>query len=641
MEGAYDIPYETKKKFSAPEMNELINNFKAHDVDKSGKIEKAELKTIMVDLGHRETTEEDISKMLESVDIDSDNQLTIIEFLNLLANIKEVKGTDSIVTVTKTGKEVVEKTSGSYKHTYDVEERECFARVINQSLQTDEDCKEMLPIDPETDDLFKVVDDGIILCKLVNIAQPGTVDERVLNTKSNKTIFHIKENLNLALASIKGIGCKVIGIDDELIMKHTENIILGLLWQLIKIILVKDINLKHVPELARLVDEDNDEELSDLLKLPAEEILVRWVNYHLKNAKSDRKIKRIGKDMSDSIVYATVLHQLDNDCIDLASVKSEEDTNKRAKMVIEASNKFGINPLIGPSDILSGNTKLNTVFTADIFNHKHGLEELTKEEYEAAAMLDDDIEGSREERSYRMWVNSLGIEDVYVNNLYEEARDGLVFLKVMDRIQPGVVDWKRVEKKTGNNKFKKQINCAEVIECAKRMKCIIPGIESSQILNAKKKSILAIVWQIVKLHYMQLIGNDSEKDLVEWANKMIGKEENQVKSFKDKAIKNAKFLIHLCAALEPRAVNWEIVSDGDSEEDRMNNAKYAISIARKLGATIFCVWDDIVKVNHKMILVFVCALKDVHEEIKKKKKGGKSGEDTEEAKEETEEAKAE
>jgi plastin-1 len=595
----------------------------------------------MVDLGHRETTEEDISKMLESVDIDSDNQLTIIEFLNLLANIKEVKGTDSIVTVTKTGKEVVEKTSGSYKHTYDVEERECFARVINQSLQTDEDCKEMLPIDPETDDLFKVVDDGIILCKLVNIAQPGTVDERVLNTKSNKTIFHIKENLNLALASIKGIGCKVIGIDDELIMKHTENIILGLLWQLIKIILVKDINLKHVPELARLVDEDNDEELSDLLKLPAEEILVRWVNYHLKNAKSDRKIKRIGKDMSDSIVYATVLHQLDNDCIDLASVKSEEDTNKRAKMVIEASNKFGINPLIGPSDILSGNTKLNTVFTADIFNHKHGLEELTKEEYEAAAMLDDDIEGSREERSYRMWVNSLGIEDVYVNNLYEEARDGLVFLKVMDRIQPGVVDWKRVEKKTGNNKFKKQINCAEVIECAKRMKCIIPGIESSQILNAKKKSILAIVWQIVKLHYMQLIGNDSEKDLVEWANKMIGKEENQVKSFKDKAIQNAKFLIHLCAALEPRAVNWEIVSDGDSEEDRMNNAKYAISIARKLGATIFCVWDDIVKVNHKMILVFVCALKDVHEEIKKKKKGGKSGEDTEEAKEETEEAKAE
>lgn len=485
----------------------------------------------------------------------------------------------------------------------------------------------MLPIDPETEDLFKAVDDGVIFCKLVNIAQPGTVDERVLNLKKNKTVFHIKENLQLALSSIKGIGCKVIGVDDELIMKHTENVILGLLWQLIKIILVKDINLKHVPELIRLVDESKDEEFADLLKLPPEEILVRWVNYHLKNGGSDRRIDKIGKQMSDSIVYATVLHQLDSDCIDLAKVKSEDDTKKRAKMIIDAAHKFGINPLIGPSDIESGNSKLNTVFTADIFNHKHGLEELTKEEYEAAAMLDDDIEGSKEERSYRMWVNSLGIDDIYINNLYEEARDGLVLLKVMDRIQPGAVDWKRVEKKPGTNKIKCQINCAEAVESAKRMKCIIPGIDSSQLLNANKKAILAIVWQIVRLHYLQLIGNESEKDLLDWANKMITKEDNKVKSFKDKSLKNGLWLIDLCAAIEPRSVNWDLVTPGEEDEDKTNNAKYAISIARKLGATIFCVWDDIVNVNHKMILIFVCSLKDVHEELKKKKKDGKDGEE--------------
>jgi plastin-1 len=541
--------------------------------------------------------------------------------------LKNEGSSESVRTVTKTGQEVVEKTSGGYKHTYAIEERECFSRVINQSLKDDEDCKEMLPIDPETEDLFKAVDDGIIFCKLVNIAQPGTVDERVLNIKKNKTVFHIKENLRLALNSIKGIGCKVIGVDDELIMKHTENVILGLLWQIIKIILVKDINLKHVPELIRLVDEDKDEEFADLLKLPPEEILVRWVNYHLKKGGSDRRIDKIGKQMSDSIVYATVLNQLDSDCIDLAKVKSEDDVNKRAKMIIDAAHKFGISPLIGPSDIESGNTKLNTVFTADIFNHKHGLEELTQEEYEAAAMLDDDIEGSKEERSYRMWVNSLGIDDIYINNLYEEARDGLVLLKVMDRIQPGAVDWKRVEKKPGTNKIKCQINCAEAVEAAKRMKCIIPGIDSSQLLNANKKAILAIVWQIVRLHYLQLIGNESEKDLLDWANKIITKEENKIKSFKDKSLKNGLWLIDLCAAIESRSVNWDLVTPGEEEEDRTNNAKYAISIARKLGATIFCVWDDIVNVNHKMILIFVCSLKEVHEEMKKKKKSGKDGEE--------------
>lgn len=621
MEDAYEVTYEQKKLFSAPELTELINSFKAYDEDKSGKIQRSELKKMLVNLGHRETSEEDITTMLANVDLNSDKELNLSEFLSLMNTLQNTIGESAVVTTTKGGKEIVEKTSGGYKHTYSIEERECFARVINQSLANDEDCQEKLPIDPDSEDLFKAVDDGIVLSKLVNVAQPGTVDERVLNTKK-LTVFHIKENLNLALSSIKGIGCKVIGIDDELIMKHTENVILGLLWQIIKIILVKDINLKHVPELARLVDEDNDEELADLLKLPPDEILVRWVNYHLKKAGSDRRINKLGKQMADSIVYATVLHQLDNDCINLDDVKNEEDEKKRAKKVIDAASKLGLNPLIGPSDIVSGNIKLNTVFTADIFNHKHGLEELTQEEYEAAAMLDDDIEGSREERAYRMWMNSLGIEDLYVNNLYEEAKDGLVLLKVMDKIQSGVVDWKRVEKKPGHNTIKKQINCAEAVECAKRMKCIIPGIESSQILNGNKKSVLAIVWQIVRFHYLQLIGDESEKDLLEWANKMVTNEDNKVKSFKDKSIKKGKFLIDLCAGVEPRAVNWDLVTPGEEEEDRINNAKYAISIARKLGATIFCVWDDIVKVNHKMILVFVCALNDVHQEMKNKKKKG-------------------
>ena len=87
----------------------------------------------------------------------------------------------------------------------------------------------MLPINPDSDDLFSAVDNGIILCKLVNIVQPGTVDERVLNKKKTMSVFHVKENINLALASIRSIGCKVVSIDDELIMKRSENVILSFL----------------------------------------------------------------------------------------------------------------------------------------------------------------------------------------------------------------------------------------------------------------------------------------------------------------------------------------------------------------------------------------------------------------------------
>lgn len=136
--------------------------------------------------------------------------------------------------------------------------------------------------------------------------------------------------------------------------------------------------------------------------------------------------------------------------------------------MINNAEAIEVPPLVRPSDIVKSNEKINTIFVAAIFNTKHGLEELTAEEYEAAKMLEDDIEGSRDERAFRLWINSLNIEDVYVNNLYDEARDGSLLLKVIDKIKPNTVDWKKVEKNP-NNKFKKGINCNYVIECCKKL----------------------------------------------------------------------------------------------------------------------------------------------------------------------------
>ena len=35
------------------------------------------------------------------------------------------------------------------------------------------------------------MDDGIILCKMVNMAAPDTIDERVINTGKNISIFKV------------------------------------------------------------------------------------------------------------------------------------------------------------------------------------------------------------------------------------------------------------------------------------------------------------------------------------------------------------------------------------------------------------------------------------------------------------------
>ncbi len=52
------------------------------------------------------------------------------------------------------------------------------------------------------------------------------------------------------------------------------------------------------------------EDLSDLLALSPEEILLRWFNYHLKQAGSSRVVRNFGKDISDSECYTILLNQI-------------------------------------------------------------------------------------------------------------------------------------------------------------------------------------------------------------------------------------------------------------------------------------------------------------------------------------------
>lgn len=75
-------------------------------------------------------------------------------------------------------------------------------------------------------------------------------------------------------------------------------------------------------------------------------------------------------------------------------------------------------------DISKGNTKVNTLFVAEVFNTRHGLEitEEEKAEIEKFGNDYDDVAGSKEERAFRLWINSLGIEDVFIErSIYDEA----------------------------------------------------------------------------------------------------------------------------------------------------------------------------------------------------------------------------
>jgi len=337
------------------------------------------------------------------------------------------------------------------------------------------------------------------------------------------------------------------------------------------------------------------------------------MNFHLKNAGSE-PIKNLGKDLADGKAVIKVLNQLDDKCT--LEALSEEDDVTRCNKAVDNSKIINVPDVICGEDMNKGNAKVNVIFVGEMFNAKHGLQELTKEEYEAATLVDDDIEGTIEERQFRLWINSLGIDDLYVNDIFSEAADGLLLLKVIHKINPNVVEWNRVEKNP-TSVFKKGINCQVAVDACKKMNLVLAGIGAEDIRDSNKKLILAIVWQLVRIHYLQIIGSKTENDLVKWANETV--KDPQITSLKDKSMKDGRFLIKLCGGIEPRAINWDLVTPGETEEDAMMNAKYAISVARKLGAVIFMVWDDIPKVNYKMILIFVSSLYEIWEEMQQKK----------------------
>jgi hypothetical protein len=408
----------------------------------------------------------------------------------------------------------------TYANPFDANEKECYCKMINKLLANEPEAKEKLPLNPENNEVFKKIKDGVLLTKLVNLAAPGTIDERVIVKDPSMTKDDKLNNLNLVINSAKSIGCMVeCKAEDVLDEVRTKDV--DLLYQILKPIALKKVTVQDFPQLLRL--KEDKEENEELLMLGPEDFLKRWFNMHLTNAKHPNKLNNFSDDVKDSEKYTILLNQLDNSIP--TDGLSEPDLKKRAAVVLQNAPKIGAEVYIKDEDIPSGNEHLNTLFTCELFMANNGMGEATAaEKMTASKILEDDDEGGREERSFRTWINSLKLEGVRkVNNLYEECRSAILLLKMIDKIKPGTVQWKKVELKT-KNPFKVGVNCQEVIDASKRSGYSIISIGNKDIQEGKKKHILAIVWQLMKAHTLSIIGEKSEEELIQWAHTKVSAE---------------------------------------------------------------------------------------------------------------------
>jgi plastin-1 len=602
-------------EFKQEEIFDLINRFHQIDIDGTGGVEKATVISALQQSGDADY--DSARETLKSVDVDSSGKVAVEDWVQLHSLLRASKN-QPVISSNK-GRIAVKGTAGTgTKHTINEDERTSFTDHINGVLAGDPDVGHILPISTDTMQLFDEVRDGLILCKLINDSVPDTIDERVLNKpKKGKQLnaFQMTENNNIVISSSKGIGCSVVNIGPSDIQEGREHLILGLIWQIIRRGLLAKIDIKLHPEMYRLLEDG--ETMEEFLRLPPDQILLRWFNYHLKAANWHRRVENFTRDVSDGENYTILLNQLRPDECTTAPLQTR-DLHQRAEEVLQGADRIGCRRFLTPNGMVSGNPKLNLAFVAHLFNTWPGLDPL--DENEAPPEIEDfDAEGEREARVFTLWLNSLDV-DPGVYNLFEDLKDGTVLLQAFDKVIPGSVIWRRVSKpKDGQelSRFKAVENTNYAVDLGKQNGMHLVGIQGSDIVDGTRTLVLGLVWQLMRISITQTLAQLSrggravtDQDMVRWANDTVkkGGKSSTMRSFKDPSLSNAVFFLDLLNGVKPGIVDYSLVSSSNADEDKRLNAKLAISIARKLGALIFLVPEDIVEVRPRLILTFVGAL---------------------------------
>ena len=161
-------------------------------------------------------------------------------------------------------------------------------------------------------------------------------------------------------------------------------------------------------------------------------------------------------------------------------------------------------------------------------------------------------------------------------------------------------------------RFKALENTNYVVEIGKQNRFSLPGIQGADITDGQRTLTLGVVWQLMRRDIIETLGglaqrlgkrDISDSDMIKWANDMSrkGGRSSSVRSFKDSTLGNGVFLLDVLNGMKSAYVDYDLVAEGRSDEEAYMNAKLAISIARKMGATIWLVPEDICQVRSRLL----------------------------------------
>mmetsp|Transcript_2129 Transcript_2129/g.3441 ORF Transcript_2129/g.3441 Transcript_2129/m.3441 type:complete len:934 (-) Transcript_2129:311-3112(-) len=472
------------------------------------------------------------------------------------------------------------------------------------------------------------------VCDFLAIVNPEMIDKRCIHRPANVedpyplTDKQVWENACLLLSSCKAMALQLPSYQPHSWCNEKQHtpLLVAVLNGLAKERLKNYVNIEKHPEIIRLLTtaELNDDPEKVRHNLTASEVLKRWINL-TQGRPMNTDIGNMAVDL-----YNT-MRAVDNQFAAQSPALQNGVMNKvgAEKMLSHIQNKMGIQHNLEIEDLLDGNPKLEELLAARVFDLNNGLSKLSADEQNKyKAFWTDD---NPNDDAFLPWLNSQLPPHLRIGNLYRDLSDGIILAHILERSQRGVINWKKMRKQI-RHKFDKVANCNYVYDVMKqKFPFSLVGMAGPDIVDGQQKYIHSILWQIMryqatkKLSELSFGGKEvTDDDILKWSKethaKLQEKRTATARGFRDRTLTTCLFYAELMKAIgveiKDDIINWGVPplqsqSDDNQMKERVDNARYVISLIRMHGGDVFILPEDLVIMDQKAVLSVYAAIMTV------------------------------
>eukprot|EP01102_Stenamoeba_stenopodia_P013085 TRINITY_DN4192_c0_g1_i1.p1 TRINITY_DN4192_c0_g1~~TRINITY_DN4192_c0_g1_i1.p1 ORF type:complete len:1145 (+),score=508.11 TRINITY_DN4192_c0_g1_i1:42-3476(+) len=377
-------------------------------------------------------------------------------------------------------------------------------------------------------------------------------------------------------------------------------------WSSIKAAVLAPVSIDVHPELAFILPAEKDAE-----SVSSEEALKAWINYHLRNAKSDKTVTNFEDDWKDGSVLTLLLHELDPDLCSTDPLK-ETNLEQRAKAIIENLSNIGLE--VDSRAIEEGSHRLTLSLAATIFKLLPGLGDVYTE-----------IQSKR--TAATKYIEKQLDKAIAPRQFIRESADSVLLCRLVNQCFGEVID-ERILFKDSPSRTASQVEsnwnlCINAVQVLSAQKF---NVVTKDIVAKKGEALEVLTWEIVEtcilshvnpsrrpdLFALQLASEDRDffltlppkKLITRWVNHHLRAHKRYIANFTDDFEDSANF-IYLLNAVAPNLASLDLLKIEDWEE----RAKKVLSIASQLGCYSLINPRDILDAeNEKLILVFLAEI---------------------------------